>query len=125
MGNQFPKQWHVGNEKGASCFFCWQKSADSQKKLYICNEDCARHDENKQEMEKKRIELRKLLEAVEKEVLRKPRQETLDHLALFAGYQDWDGFLNALHGDSEGLSNYEEGPLKYKGRQGAEPEKDK
>ena len=57
-------------------------------------------------MEKKRIELRRLLEAVEKELLKKPRRETLDHLALFAGYQNWEGFLDALHGDSEGLSNY-------------------
>ena len=30
-------------------------------------------------MEKKRIALRKLLEAVEKEILRKPDRKTLDH----------------------------------------------
>ena len=96
----------------------------SENVVYLQQRLCSTQ-RNQIAMEKKRIELRKLLEAVEKEVLRKPRQETLDHLALFAGYQDWDGFLNALHGDSEGLSNYEEGPLKYKGRQGTEPEKDK
>ena len=58
-------------------------------------------------MEKKRIELRKLLEAVEKEILKKPNKKVLDRLSLFAGYQDWDGFQKALHGQSGGFSNYD------------------
>ncbi len=58
-------------------------------------------------MEKKRIELRKLLEAVEKEILKKPNRKVLDRLSLFAGYQDWDGFQKALHGQSGGFSNYD------------------
>ena len=51
-------------------------------------------------MEKKRIALRKLLEAVEKEILRKPDRKTLDHLSLLAGFQDWDSFQKALHGEN-------------------------
>ena len=50
-------------------------------------------------MENKRHALRKLLEAVEKELLQKPNHKTLDRLSLLAGFQDWDSFLNALHGD--------------------------
>ena len=37
-------------------------------------------------MEKKRLALRKLLEAVEKEILRKPDKKTLDRLSLLAGF---------------------------------------
>ena len=50
-------------------------------------------------MEKKRLALRKLLEAVEKEVLRKPDKKTLDRLSLLAGFQSWEEFQNALHGE--------------------------
>ena len=57
-------------------------------------------------MEKKRIALRKLLEAVEKELLRKPNRKTLDRLSLLAGFQDWDTFQEALHGDADGKTNY-------------------
>ena len=50
-------------------------------------------------MEKKRVALRKLLEAVEKELLHKPDKKTLDRLSLLAGFQSWEDFQNALHGD--------------------------
>ena len=50
-------------------------------------------------MEKKRIALRKLLEAVEKELLHKPDKKTLDRLSLLAGFQSWEDFQNALHGE--------------------------
>ncbi len=50
-------------------------------------------------MEKKHLALRKLLEAVEKEILRKPDKKTLDRLSLLAGFQSWDDFLHALHGE--------------------------
>ncbi len=52
-------------------------------------------------MEKKRIALRKLLEAVEKEILKRPNRKTLDRLSLLAGFQDWESFQEALHGDNE------------------------
>ena len=57
-------------------------------------------------MEKKRVALRKLLEAVEKEILRKPDKKALDRLSLFAGFQDWESFLDALHGDASADENY-------------------
>lgn len=57
-------------------------------------------------MEKKRIALRKLLEAVEKEILRKPDRKTLDHLSLLVGFQDWDSFQKALHGENSADANY-------------------
>ena len=57
-------------------------------------------------MEKKRVALRKLLEAVEKEILRKPDKKVLDHLSLFAGFQDWNSFQDALHGDVSADENY-------------------
>ena len=57
-------------------------------------------------MEKKRIALRKLLDAVEKEILRKPDRKTLDHLSLLAGFQDWDSFQKALHGQNSADANY-------------------
>jgi hypothetical protein len=50
-------------------------------------------------MEKKRIALRKLMEAVEKELLHKPDEKTLDRLSLLAGFQSWEDFQNALHGE--------------------------
>ena len=58
-------------------------------------------------MEKKRHALRKLLEAVEHELLRKPNRKTLDRLSLLAGYQDWDLFQEALHGEGDGEENYD------------------
>ena len=50
-------------------------------------------------MEKKRHALRKLLEAVEQELLKKPNRQTLDRLSLLAGFQDWESFQDALHGE--------------------------
>ena len=58
-------------------------------------------------MEKKHFALKKLLEAVEKELLKKPNRKTLDRLSLLAGFQDWDSFQEALHGDADPKSNYE------------------
>lgn len=63
-------------------------------------------------MEKKSKALKKLLEAVEKEILKKPNQKTLDKLSLFVGYQDWESFQEAVHGEADGLSNYEESDRK-------------
>ena len=57
-------------------------------------------------MEKKRLALRKLLAAVEKELLHKPDRRTLDHLSMLAGFQDWDSFQDALHGDVSADENY-------------------
>ena len=58
-------------------------------------------------LEKKRHALRKLLEAVEHELLKKPNRKTLDRLSLLAGFQDWESFQEALHGEDDGESNYE------------------
>ena len=57
-------------------------------------------------MEKKRVALRKLLEAVEKEIIRKPDKKTLDRLSLLVGFQDWYSFQDALHGDVSADENY-------------------
>lgn len=57
-------------------------------------------------MEKKHIALKKLLMAVEKEILKKPDRKVLDHLSLLAGFQDWDSFQDALHGDVSADENY-------------------
>ena len=57
-------------------------------------------------MEKKRLALKKLLEAVEKEILRKPDKKALDRLSLFVGFQDWESFQDALHGDASADKNY-------------------
>jgi len=57
-------------------------------------------------MEKKRVALRKLLEAVEKEILRKPDRKLLDRLSLLAGFQDWKSFQDALHGEVSADENY-------------------
>lgn len=78
-------------------------------------------------MEKKHWELRKLREAIEKEVnwkpakplarmhimsylqgKEKPKKETLDKLALFVGFQDWEAFKEALHGEADASANYKE-----------------
>lgn len=58
-------------------------------------------------MEKKRHALRQLLLAVEKELLKKPNHKTLDRLSLLAGFQDWESFQDALHGDADARTNYE------------------
>ena len=52
-------------------------------------------------MEKKRHALRKLMEAVEHELLKKPNRKTLDRLSMLAGFQDWDSFQETMHGDLE------------------------
>ena len=57
-------------------------------------------------MEKKRHALRKLLEAVEKELLKKPNQKTLDRLSLLAGFQDWESFKETVQGDLGGETIY-------------------
>ena len=49
-------------------------------------------------MEKK---LKKLLEAVEHEVLKKPNRKTLDRLSLLAGFQDWDEFQKSFKGEPD------------------------
>jgi hypothetical protein len=58
-------------------------------------------------LDKKRHALRKLLEAVEHELLKKPNRKTLDRLSLLAGFQDWDSFQEALHGEGDGEENFE------------------
>ena len=68
---------------------------------------CAKSSVNHKLMENKRIALRKLMEAVEKELLRKPNHKTLDRLSLLVGFQDWNSFQDALHGDADGKTNYE------------------
>ena len=71
-------------------------------------------------MEKKRYALRKLLEAVEKELLKKPNQKTLDRLSLLAGFQDWESFKETVQGDLGGETIYgghhemKDGKLKMK-----------
>jgi hypothetical protein len=57
-------------------------------------------------MEKKRHALRQLLEAVEKELLKKPNKKTLDRLSLLAGFQDWESFKETLNGDLGGETIY-------------------
>ena len=57
-------------------------------------------------MEKKRHALRKLLETIEKDLLKKPNRKTLDRLSLLAGFQDWDSFQETLHGDLGGETIY-------------------
>ena len=71
-------------------------------------------------MEKKLFELKKLKEAIEKERNGKPRKpialkkvlgflqgkekpskDVLDRLSLFVGFQDWDSFKEAVHGDTD------------------------
>jgi hypothetical protein len=58
-------------------------------------------------MEQKRKALKKLLAAVEKELLHKPNRKTLDRLSLLVGFQDWDSFQDALQGDADAQTNYE------------------
>jgi len=66
------------------------------------------HQFSEGDMEKKRFALKKLLEAVEKELLHKPNAKTLDRLSMLAGFQDWESFQEALHGEADGKTNYHE-----------------
>ena len=71
-------------------------------------------------MERKKHDLKKLFETIEKRIERlpqslkaldkltgyikgaeKPKRETLDKLSLLAGFQDWESFQKALHGEEE------------------------
>lgn len=75
--------------------------------------------------EKKHWELRKLLEAIELERnwkpakpvalqkvmaylqgMEKPKRSTLDKLSLFVGFQDWESFQTALHGEAPASENF-------------------
>lgn len=38
-----------------------------------------------------------------------PGRETLDRLSLLAGFQDWESFRKALHGDADASINYDDG----------------
>jgi hypothetical protein len=46
--------------------------------------------------------------------MEKPKPKTLDTLSLFLGFQDWEGFKSALHGESDGETNFESGKLVFK-----------
>lgn len=78
-------------------------------------------------MEKKIQALKKLLEVLENDLgrksknilvakrvktilhgMEKPSRDTLDKLSLLAGFQDWESLQHALHGESDGQSNYED-----------------
>lgn len=48
------------------------------------------------------------MEAVEKELLHKPNAKTLDRLSMLAGFQDWDSFQEALHGEADARTNFQE-----------------
>ena len=39
----------------------------------------------------------------------KPSEQTLNRLALLAGFQSWADFQGALHGTDDGLTNYSTG----------------
>ncbi|MBQ8047283.1 MAG: hypothetical protein IJ196_05095 [Prevotella sp.] len=81
-------------------------------------------------MERKHWELRKLREAIEHEWnwkplkpvaiekvtnylhgIEKPSQEMLDKLSLFVGFQDWQSFRDALHGNADASTNFTEHPV--------------
>lgn len=38
----------------------------------------------------------------------KPKRETLDKISLLVGFQDWDSFKEALHGETSGQQNFED-----------------
>lgn len=40
--------------------------------------------------------------------LDKPNRKMLDKISLLAGFQNWESFDNALHGDSDAQSNYDD-----------------
>ena len=49
--------------------------------------------------------LRKAWELISKH--KKLSPETLDRIALFAGFQSWKDFSEALHGEDDGQANYD------------------
>lgn len=49
--------------------------------------------------------LRKVWESLSKH--KKLSPETLDHIALFVGFQSWKDFTEALHGEDDGQANYD------------------
>lgn len=48
-----------------------------------------------------RRDLRVLLGHIERRLTRRPSAETLDRLALLAGFQSWEAFQRELHDDDE------------------------
>ena len=83
-----------------NCLYLWGKLRDFSKNAFLIQHYFVfLHQIYIINMEKKRLALRKLLEAVEKEILRKPDKKTLDRLSLLAGFQSWEEFQNALHGE--------------------------
>ena len=36
----------------------------------------------------------------------KPKRETLDKISLLVGYQEWEKFTEALHGETDGQENF-------------------
>ena len=38
----------------------------------------------------------------------KPKREILDKISLLVGYQDWEKFKEALHGETDGQDNFKE-----------------
>ena len=36
----------------------------------------------------------------------KPKRETLDKISLLVGFQDWEMFKEALHGETDGQENF-------------------
>ena len=76
-------------------------------------------------MEQKRFALKRLFETVERELERipakvfaldrltryikgveKPSRETLDRISLLVGFQSWESFQKALHGNTDSEENY-------------------
>lgn len=57
-------------------------------------------------------DIKTLLQQVEQKLVKRmherPSKETLDHLALFVGFQDWDSFQKELHEPAEGLQKDKE-----------------
>ena len=53
----------------------------------------------------KKIDLTKLWHYISGK--EKPSHEALNRLALLAGFQSWDDFHEALHGEDDGQLNYE------------------
>lgn len=50
-------------------------------------------------------DIKSLLQQVEQKLLKRmherPSKETLNHLALFVGFQDWESFQKELHEESD------------------------
>lgn len=38
----------------------------------------------------------------------KPSHETLDRISLLVGFQDWEHFREAMHGEADGQENFED-----------------